>query len=285
MKKILVSVLSLVLFTSCADDTLPKYYDLGGFRILGIHVNTPDVNETSLPSVVTLTPILSDLDSGGRAITVTVVSCIDPGVSFGAKPSCDGVSGATSPTQYNAVIGAQGPGSSIFGSPSYTGTLDVGGAITVTVPAGVLTGRSDIEKFNGVGYLITLTFQAGSETIRAYKRITVFSGSGRVANTNPDISSLGLTTLPTVETSILPTLSLGTTTYQLMNQSGVVTNIDKKYFISYFVTDGTLKKSRTDVGEAALWTPPVTAPSGRPATVVGVIYDSIGGMDFVIVNL
>ena len=52
--------------------------------------NTPEVSDNQ--STVTLTPIVSDIESKGRQISVEVVACLDPGLSRGAEVSCEGQS-------------------------------------------------------------------------------------------------------------------------------------------------------------------------------------------------
>ena len=83
MKKIFVIL--LLCLTSCTKDNLPEFNKLDGLRILAFQAATPEVNPGM---AVTLTPIISDI--GATSLNFSASSCIDPGISFGADPSCDG---------------------------------------------------------------------------------------------------------------------------------------------------------------------------------------------------
>lgn len=274
----------LLITGSCADDPFPKYQQLGDFRVLGIQANLPEVSVASLPQAVTLTPILSDVGSGGRTISITGAACPDPGVSFGAEPTCD-----QSPLKVDLAIasvtpGAAASGSQLFGTPSLTGATP---SFTVTVPAGLTTGRSAIDIFNGVGYLVSLKFEAGDKVVRAYKRIVV--SNKPTINVNPSLTAIlangtNLTTLPTGSVN-LTVQATGQTTYQFMDSNGVIQNRDEGLRVTFFNSDGVLKRSRVSVGEENKWEPPAVAPSGRPATIVAIVYDGLGGMAFRIVDL
>ena len=69
MRFLITSCVFLCLF-SCGDDGFKKYEKLEQFRVLGIVADTPEVNDTN--TVVTLTPIVSDITNKGREVTVTI---------------------------------------------------------------------------------------------------------------------------------------------------------------------------------------------------------------------
>lgn len=279
------STLALSILTSgCANENFPKYQKLDSFRVIGIQADKPEVLISTLPATVTLTPVLSDSGSGGRTVTITGSACPDPGINFGAEPTCD-----QSPLKVDLSIPSVTPGaaasnSQVFGTPSLTGSTP---SFTVTVPTGLTTGRSTTDLFNGIGYLISLRFQAGDKVVRAYKRIAISNKS--TANLNPSITSLlgngsALTVLPASDV----TLSVQTgapANYEAMNSEGVITSRTESLRVTYFHTDGIMKFARLSPSETNLWTPPAAAPAGRPATIVVVVYDGLGGMAFRVIDL
>lgn len=279
------SLLGFSIFTSgCANENFPKYQKLDSFRVIGIQADKPEVLISTLPATVTLTPVLSDSGSGGRTVTITGSACPDPGINFGAEPTCD-----QSPLKVDLSIPSVTPGaaasnSQVFGTPSLTGSTP---SFTVTVPSGLTTGRSTSDLFNGIGYLVSLRFQAGDKVVRAYKRIAISNKS--TANVNPSITSVlgngsALTLLPTTDV----TLSVQTSapaSYEAMSAEGVIVSRTESLRVTYFHTDGLMKFARLSPLETNTWTPPAAAPAGRPATIVVVIYDGLGGMAFRVVDL
>lgn len=282
MRKWLIPLCGAVV--ACNGVNLPKEQQLGGFRILGIQASAPEVSVGSLPTVVQLTPVLSDLNGGGRAIAITGVACVDVGFVTGSAPSCEGVPGKTDLVIPTFTPGAAAANSQSFGSPSYTGALPT---IAVTVPTGVTAGRSAVDQYNGVGYLVILTFTAGDRVISASKKILV--STRPAAHANPDLTAIlangaALATLPTGEVNLTATVT-DNLTYDYMDQSGTVKTLTKKLEVAYFTTDGELKQAAVEPNQNDKWIPPGTAPAGRPATIVAVVYDFFGGMDFLIRDL
>ncbi len=277
-------LLSAFFLTACSDSNLPKVQALGGFRILGLQASQPELNSASLPSTITITPVISDLGSGGRDITVSGSACIDPGVSLGASPNCDNIPGKIDLAPQTITPTATTNNSQLFGTPSLTGALP---PISVTVPAGILSGRNSVDQFNGVSFLVVLKLTAGNSTISAYKRIVVSTKT--TVNTNPTFSGIlangvALTSLPSAAVQ-LTSLASAASTFEYKDSSGNLKTQSKTLVVSYFISDGELKKSKTDPSTQNQWIPPSTAPSGRPTTIVAVVYDSLGGMSYQITDL
>jgi len=280
-----LAALTTSLFAAgCANENFPKYQKLDSFRVIGIQADKPEVLISTLPATVTLTPILSDSGSGGRTVTISGSACPDPGINFGAEPTCD-----QSPLKVDLSIASVTPSavalnSQTFGTPSLTGSTP---SFTITVPTGLTTGRSSTDLFNGIGYLVSLRFQAGDKVVRAYKRIAISNKS--TANTNPSITSVlgngtALTVLPTADVSISVQTS-APANYEAMSSEGTITTRPESLRVTYFNTDGVLKFARLSPAETNFWTPPVVAPTGRPATLVVVVYDGLGGIAFRVVDL
>lgn len=280
--KILIGALAAlaVLNMSCGESPFRKYQNLGGLRVLAIKASTPEVLESSLPTVVQLTPVISDFGATAETINVTGAVCPDPGVSFGAEPSCDSSSLKTDLTIPSITPGAVAFNSGLFGLPNLTGrTAD----IAVTLPTGLTTGRSTIDRFNGIPVLITLTFSTSGRSVRAYKRILISTKTS--PNTNPTLTQTTANgaALSTSFSNSLQQLSFsgsGDGTYEFMRTDGTKEVRTENLRATFFISDGSLKRPRVSLGESVEWAPPSAVPTGRPISVVTVVYDDRGGVDF-----
>ena len=63
---------------------------------------------------MTLTPLISDLNGSGRALTYTIRTCTDFGIDLGATPSCD--------SRPDLVVVANNQPLTGLTAPTYTGT-------------------------------------------------------------------------------------------------------------------------------------------------------------------
>ncbi len=269
----------LVLLTACGDDNLPKYTLLDRFRVLALEADTPEV---SPGATVTITPYLSDPGGSGRSISYSVESCVDLGVNLGATPTCDG-----NPSRVVVVMGGTqaAPGT----APHYTGTT---GTIGIAVPSSAViftdprTGgvRTTNEQYNGVNYLMIYRATAGSETVSAFKRIVVSSRTTK--NANPSLTEIqfnGVTAAsaaaPAAPNKVRLDASVGggsTEIYSYRDSDGVLANRSEELLVSWFVTQGSLLRSRTDAGESNEYTPS-DAPLSATTTFVAVLRDDRGG--------
>ena len=71
---------------SCSEPNFKKYNELSELRVLALKADLPEV---TAGATVTITPIVSDIVNSG-ALTFTANACLDPGVAFGARPTCEG---------------------------------------------------------------------------------------------------------------------------------------------------------------------------------------------------
>ena len=85
MKNVYLCFLLPVIFWSCNDNKLPEFTKIDKLRIIALEVNNPEVNPGD---TVTVTPWVSDINETA-ALTDTVTVCVDPGLAYGANPSCD----------------------------------------------------------------------------------------------------------------------------------------------------------------------------------------------------
>lgn len=259
---------------SCGGGDFPKYYQLGDLRILAITAPTPEV---APGTTVTLTPYISDLNGAGRTIAYSAEACTDPGVAFGAEPSCAKATDRVSLGTGN-LAGLAGP--------NYTGAVTT---FNVTVPASILTGRSAIDAHNGVAYLFVLTLTpSGSKSVTSFKRL--IASSKATKNSNPTLSDIlangsSLAALPATNSTLAPSIAAGSSesyTWQSLTGS---TPQSEVLSMSWFTSDGTLDKSRTTSTESNGWKPPGTAPAGRNVLLIGVLRDDRGGSAITIKSL
>jgi hypothetical protein len=279
-------IVSVFLFAvlGCGSDNLPQYSKLDRLRILGITTPTPELQNPAGGTVnVNIVPYISDVGGNGN-ITLQVQSCLDPGTSLGAAPTCTGASYTSAP-QTVTVTAPAGQADGVFGTPERTGAPSTG-AITVglNVPAGLLLAFSSSIQNNGVPYLITVTVTSSSGVIRAYRRILI---STKVANTNPTLTNLlsqgvPLASFPNAEVQLSFASSGSPESYSLFGTDGSVNLQTETYETTWFVSDGEILNPRTKAGETTTWSAGGAAPSGRKSIVAGVLRDGRGGMSVLI---
>ncbi len=294
-----VAITTLAAITSgCSDSNLPDYVRLGGLRILGIKADFPEVNPGA---TVVVTPLVSDLgndqaDTGGRTLTYSAQGCIDPGVGFGATPTCVGRSDATS-------LGSGTIPSLDSSSKTFTGTAP---AINVTIPATILSNRTILDQQNGVAYLVMYTLTAtatnGTQTqINAFKRILVSAPTRTQKNVNPVLTEVNAGDVPL--SSFLSALTFpggsGTQTptllkavldpnssenYTLISANGTLSKTES-LTTTWFLSDGDIQLFRTVGADTNSWSPPNTKPSTRAMLLVVVTRDGRGGETYRVFQL
>jgi hypothetical protein len=274
-KRIVVSL--LLLLSACGESNLPDYSQLGGLRVLAIQSGPAGGAAEVAPAggAINITVLVSDVTALGRTLTYTTEACIDRGVSFGAKPTCDGapdrvVVGAGGGTLNTATL-----------APAFTGEI---GPFAVTVPPGLLTGRTDAVRFNGAAYLVIFRIAAPSgEAVTAFKRIVVTERAA--LNNNPAApvilaNGVALAALPTAAVN-LSAVAAGES-YSVMNSDTSLTSKTEDPLVTWFFSDGEFQRFRTGSGGANEWTPPASAPAGRDQVFVAVVRDGRGGESWAI---
>lgn len=261
----------------CSSNDLPVYIKLSTLRVLALKADKPE----SYPSdTVVVTPIISDVNGSGRALTYTAEACVDPGVSYGAEPTCTG-----NPTR---TILASGAAASAPSGLAATGTTT---SVSLTIPSTILVGRTSTEIFNGVNYLFYYKITAADgESVSAIKRLSVVASSKTSLNTNPGstgtldilfngVSSASLTSLPSsAQTLKLSFTSSDQESYQYIKSDGTTVTRLEQLTTTWFISDGEDKTYRTVNDAESSWTPPGSAPSGRSSVVVGITRDDRGGV-------
>ncbi len=291
--------LSILYFTvmGCSDSHLPKYWQLGDLRILALIADVPEIQSPenqSIAGVVNLTPIVSDLNGGGRSLSLKVEACVDPGVAYGADPDC-GINGTTVHSSTITPVPTTA-NSGLFGSPDYTGALN---SIAITVPVGVLAGQPAPAQYNGVAYLAVVTVSSqdgsgnGSATTKAFKRILISNKA--VINKNPDIKQMLVNGVaPNLAPNLSPGAEVGLPfdtpaqlslnwegaakeSYQRMKKDLSFEDNQEVLTTTWFVSDGSLQWSRTEEGGSTQWTTPKANPPGRHLVLVAILRDNRGG--------
>jgi len=271
-----INILFFFLLSGCGKDNLPEFNHLEGLRVLAFKLSAPEV---SPGDTVTVTPIISDIRA--TSLTYTARVCLDPGVSYGATPSCVGnVSAVTLADQQTLTL----PGA----NENWTGLAD---SLTVQIPASavIFEGRSSIEQFNGVSYLLEYILSNDlGETVRSIKRIVVSDSAKTSKNSNPitaDILANGvsMTSLSWSSPVNLTTdLSLTSAeTYSSKNSSGELGTAVEQLVTTWFVTDGETKYYRSEGLEADEYTAPSAAPVGRSVYILAITHDDRGGVSLV----
>ncbi len=232
----------------CGNSDLNQSSELGRLRILGIQADRPEVNP-EIDGGFNIVPIVSDLDGAGRTLSYQLEYCLDPGVSRGADPSCEG----------DLTRSAAKTGTFSLVAPYYTGAISpsTAGDFSATVPASILSGRSSVDLFNGVSYLVLMTVSAEDGTTEtAYRR--VIATTRTTLNLNPSISALrkegessDLLTLPSLgeedELSLVPVLGpADEETYSAQTLLGETVSRTEQLTVSWYAPQGTFTFLRTE---------------------------------------
>lgn len=252
-----IYLLVLVIFVSCGGDDFKKIEKLGDFRLLAIKADTPEV----LPgTAVNVQLFISDVKAAGRSISGTYISCVDPGIAYGAKVGCDHDPTAV-PIAYS-VITTTG-----FTTP-----------ISITVPNTIFIGRSTREQFNGIGYIVIFNFTVDGQDVSAFKRITATNRGS--LNSNPSGSSIllngaAIASFPNVDDQLRATSSTPEN-FNYQTSDGAIESRTEKMQVAWYVSEGELENSKSDVDEAVKFTG-IAGPG--PKLVIAVIRDERGGVD------
>lgn len=268
-------ILASLILSGCGKGNFAEYNQLGSLRVLALHVNQPEV---SPGASVTLTPVLSDIVGAGRALSWKAEGCIDPGVGFGAAPSC-----ARALDRKDLGSGAVAPA---LVPPAYTQAV---AHFSVTVPTDILLNRNTVDQTNGVAYLVTYQVSASDGTmVNAFKRIIASNRTQK--NTNPTILDVlnrgtSLSALPTESTSLSIRLQGGSTeSYSALTTDGQEVIRSETLITTWFVSDGNFEKVRVLADSENPYSPPSIAPIGHSVVIVPIVHDGRGGDHFQILS-
>lgn len=281
----LLSCLSLLILSACSESFLIRDVSPPRLTVLALKANFPEVSEAELPLDIELTPLIDDRFSGGRPIQVRGQSCLDPGPGPGLKTeTCENVTESVA-LNFPTILPASVPkDSQSFGQPRLLGA---GPALKIEIPEDLLEGRSDMDRFNGVAYLIALEFWAEGQVFRISKRI-IISDKPR-PNQNPRLKGLhgdglNFSTLP--EKMIQLSVKFDAAAqYEFKESNGKIKAKNQNLQISYVVSDGVLQTTLTSATEEVQWSPPQDPTSlVQPVSLTGILEDGLGGVDFLVIE-
>jgi hypothetical protein len=270
MRRLLVF---LALFcVGCADDSFRRVEVLDEFRVLGIVTTDPEVSGAGNVDVF---PYVSDPNGAGRTVTGTYEYCLDPGVSFGATPSCVGVPGAvTLAYSINFTLDSD------FAANGYTGQAAT--PATVVVPATIFTGRSTREQFNGIAMIVVFRFTVDGREVSAFRRIVATNRGSE--NDNPAVPTLLLNggafgiTKPS-KGSVLTVSPLNDEeAYQVQTVDESIENRTESYEVALYVSQGELDRSKISISQSAEFKE--SANGAQPFISVVMVRDERGGLSF-----
>jgi hypothetical protein len=264
MKKFALTLAILCL--SCNSQTLKVYSTLGDLRFLAIVAANGTAAEASPGDTFTVTPYISDLNSTGT-ISFSVTGCVDPGISYGATPTCTGSATAQSYTLASVTA-------------PYT---DFTGSFSVTIPSSILTGQSAQTQYNGYSYLLFITAtNSNGLQVTGFKRILVSTKSSK--NQNPTLIAIlnSGSTLSTLSAGATATLSYqaasgSAESYSVENSDGSFYSTTETLQATWFGSDGTFTYTRTNDGGTSTYTAPSSYPTTRSSFIICVLRDGRGG--------
>lgn len=280
-KSTLLSFLTLTInLAACTDSKLPKYVELNDLRVLTLISDKPEVNPGE---TVTITPIISDVNET-TGLTYESFGCIDPGIALGASATCLG-----NPTKLSLSQGAITTATNPDMAQNFTGAAPTFTA-AIPVEAIIFNQRSEIEKTNGLSYLIEYKVtNSSAQSVSAIKRILVSNKTSSQKNSNPTISLLQSngTTLGSKDFPVAGkfTLSIVFTpnsyeNYTSMKDDGTTQTKSEELTTTWFITDGSLKFFRSTNQDVNEFTAPESVPTTRKSFLISISRDSRGGVAY-----
>lgn len=275
-----VSLLPFLGLVGCGNSDLPDYFLLDRLRVVAVTTST-GAAEFSPGDSVTVSFHITDPKGAGRALTYSVIQCVDPGVNLGATPSCTGNPTATSPVTGTLVPGSAGTNYyGVLTPPAFT--IPAAGVVFLDPRTG--SARTAADQYNGVGYLVLITVSASStEVTTAFKRVVVSTKTTKNQNptfASPELLFAGSTastySLTNDAFSMAAQVVAGSAeTYAIQNTDGTFTPGTEALTLTWLVSSGKARYSRTDVGVENRFTPENPIPA--ITTFIAVLRDDRGG--------
>jgi hypothetical protein len=277
-----ISGLALVLGSGCGNDDLPDYFLLDRLRVLGANTTVAAAEFSAGTAGIQVAFHVSDPTGAGRTLNYSLEACIDPGIGLGATPSCNGNPTRTVITASSTFV----PGSA---ATNYYGVLttpafSIPSAGTMFIDPRTGSSRPSYEQANGVGYLVFLTLTASStESVTAFKRIIVSTKATK--NQNPvfgtpsllfagvDAAAYTLTTTPF--TAVAQATTGSTESYSVTQTDGSLESKTEKLTVTWLVSTGEIRFTRTDPGFENRYTP--VSPLPAKTSIIAVLRDDRGG--------
>ena len=271
--------LGLVFISSCANNNFSPYSKLKGLRIVAIKAAQPELD---LGGSTALETLVSWTDKDAQTLTHEAVACLDPGVSFGADATCEGS------TSKQTLVAS---GSLVLTAPHFTdvvslGTLNVASFLNSTVFA----SYPDSSRYNGVSILVVYKVSASDGTlVTASKSILVSDASKTTKNANPSIPALALdaatlSQFPTTKGTISATTvsNEASDAYVVKNSDGTLIPFKEELLLTWFLSEGSIKRTHTIGSDENTFTPEATDTAKPTKTLVVVVRDGRGGIDYLV---
>lgn len=262
-------ILSLFIFSSCGDDKFKKVEVVDSFRILAIVANEPEVAAGGSTNVF---PYVSDPNGAGRTLSGTYEICLDSGVSFGANPTCENISGATTGS-YTINFSTDAD----FAANGYTGLAAT--PVVVTVPSTIFSNKDSRQQFNGVAMLVIFRFTVDGKEISAFKRI--FATNRGSYNINPstpivELNGSTLSSKPIAGDRLTLSGPNDEETFDYQNIDGAIESRVETYEVAWYVSSGKLLKPKISKNEDTQVSS--SAESSSSFFCVSVVRDERGGV-------
>jgi hypothetical protein len=270
--KTLNFILLLAALLSCGDDNFRKVEKLNGFRVLGIKADKPEITNGLAAQNIDLELIVSDVNGGGRIVSGEVVSCIDPGVGYGAEVSCDHDPLANTDPYVINFSALPNPGSVNHFTGIATYTFDI--------PGNFFSFQSARDQFNGVAYLTIFTFEVDGETHKVFKRIVVTNRTSLNSNplsSNIQKNGIDINAFPQ-NGDELSIMANSPETYTYRTVEDIDETRTEELQVAWYVSDGELSRSKTYVGEKTEYDK--SEPTSSSSVVVAIVRDERGGLDY-----
>lgn len=263
----------LCLLCACGGKgpNLPDYKVLGNdLRVLALIADKPEASEGD--SII-ITPVLSDYGGHGRVLTYEAFACADPGIAYGAEPTCD-----RDPAKIEIGSGTV----SGLSSPHYTGSATA--LSSFTIPSIGLGYYSKIKRYNGVDFLVTYkVMSTDGSAVSAYRTIKVSDSTKSTKNTNPAFTgnavlanNSAMTAEPTQEVYLKADYtSASVSTFPVMRDDGSVEQENQEMLITWFVSHGKLLYTHTVNKDTNRYNPDRGNPN--PWVMVVIMRDKWGG--------
>ncbi len=276
--KLVSAWFSLLLLTACSNKDLPKYNHLDSLRVLALLIDTPEVNPGD---AVVITPWISDTNGAGRALTYTAAACLDPGISYGATPTCEGSASKVSIASGSAIAG-------LNAGNLYTGAVNTL-AVTTPVTGIIFAAHRPIELYNGVAYIVTYTVSASDGTkVDSFRRIIVSDPSKVTKNANPTVTQIlangiEIAAYPGTAVNLQAVYGAGSAeSYVAKKDDGSIgglgtdVGLTESLTTTWFISSGATDFIRTIGDGITLFTPDSSTPA--VSRFIAVTHDNRGGV-------
>lgn len=279
MNKWILFFLGLGFFCGCSSDTLPEYNRLDNLRVMALSLDKPEVSFDATQFPITLVPVISDFGSTS-APSYLAEACWDPGVSFGAEPTCE-----SSTTRF--VLGS-GSVSTLASPRKMIGRADAVQITWVQVQAfqSLFNALSATQRANGYSLLITYRLTAlDGRSVKSFKRLVFSERSPK--NQNPGLAQILVNgasfsgTSSPQSVNLSPQFSQSPENYSETLENGEIKTRTEEYITTWFITPGIDSSAYRSLGLESVGVSFPSVPSSGGLSdfyVVAVSRDNRGGV-------